>query len=260
MVAPPSVHYVVSRVVQFIIVQVPVESEVAVPILMAKQVEFTPSLCLEDGPCARSEIISEQEGEGGQQIHKQCHKLEQELAARMTLIRDVVRERLRAAWDCRPPRLPGWLRAARNVAEHNFHVQVTLAKMKQYCSLQRGARTRKRGSSLRRPHARGHRVWAVAVAFIALIASALVLMDPFGDALGEYHKEFDDVLDRDKDGFATVLEFRSYIVKHLAEEEWSRSEIQRIFGEFDKNVDQKWDFQEALVFWEWEAQTRAEAA
>ena len=82
--------------------------------------------------------------------------LQEEVEARIQVVKKEVQERVQAAWQGRPPLLPGWLRAGRNIAMHNFAVLVAHTKAKDYCAIQRAGRRRGKGSASR-PQAAGDR-------------------------------------------------------------------------------------------------------
>ena len=127
---------VITRVVQYVIVEVPVM--VKQPYAEA-EMEALEQLVLEDGPNSPSEV-REESSKGNGHGNLIGHKFEREMAARMALIGDLLREKLQASWANRAPRLPGWLRAGRNLAVHDFGIELARLRVGRYCSLQRGRR------------------------------------------------------------------------------------------------------------------------
>ena len=223
---------------------------------------------LEDGLGGRSEVRTL--GSDGEKHGAPLgDKFEKEVSARLAVVRAALQVRLEAAWQHRPLRLPGWLRAARNVAEHNFGVVFAGLRPQDYKATQRGKRKRRAPHPLRRAAAWAWRLvlllGAAVLCGAALRECSRHSADPgvpvvtgAGDGVNlqgpvlvganeEYVQEdVDDAyeLDADGDGFVSKRELWDRM-KGMG---MTKGELHEQYKVFDLNADKKWSMEETLNF------------
>ena len=242
-------QFVVSRVVEFIIVEVPVY----IPITAAHEDSFKAheaESCIElqDGPILESEAVEAPahcEYLPVQVAPPPCgDDFSEEVEARVAVVRKVLSERLRAAFQRRAPELPGWLRAGRNVAMHNFEVSMVMAKARQFCALQRGGR-KKKGKKKGTLEAGPTRVLSRAC-FLAVLLGLFAYLAFCGLRTGiRYEPDLKDdpqqwsafdTADLVRDGSIRFHEFDIFVNKWVPGSDGAHDKIQ-VFKRFDSNED-----------------------
>ena len=254
-----------SETVKYVVVEVPQACN-------CPYVEYamTCGVELEEGPVSRSEVRTLGSGEDDHGAPLGA-RIGVGMLARLTVVRAALRERLAAAWQHGPRRLPGWLRAARNVAGHRCEVVFVGIRPQDYKATQRGKRKRRATHPIR-----GAAAWAWRLALLAVAIGAATLCvtaytqrsvldlrvpgeGEYGSGVevnpghvreavheGYYQEDLEDAmeLDVDGDGFVSKRELWG----NMKGAGMTKGELREQYKAYDLDADMKWSIEEALKF------------